>query len=166
MGFRDTLFGKLSGDDSSTLLHSATSANTDYVPGEILVQFAPGSASNGLHLALGQVNGNVMEDVGGHSAPGLVRVSIGNGMTVEKAIEILSHNPNVQFAEPNYILHADLVSNDPLYTGGSMISRILPSTVNAGALHFIVSSASGAAEWTRARTWPRIDCAKGAALAI
>ena len=48
----------------------------------------------------------------------------------------------------------------------AMTSRILPSIVKAGALHFSVSSASGAAAWMRLRTCSRIGRAKGAALAI
>lgn len=129
MSIRDTMFGRIVGEEAATVRNAVTEktavtdsvpVTADYVAGEILVQFTPGSASNGRHFALGQIDGNVIEDVGGHSAPGLVRVAIGDGMTVEKAIEILSHNPNVQFAEPNYVLHIDSVSNDPLYTGGSM----------------------------------------------
>jgi len=47
-----------------------------------------------------------------------------------------------------------------------MISRILPSTVKAGALHLSVSSTAGTTVWTRARIWSRIGFAKGFAFAI
>jgi hypothetical protein len=48
----------------------------------------------------------------------------------------------------------------------AIISRILPSTVKAGALHLSVSTASGTTAWTRPRTWSRIGRANGAAFAM
>jgi hypothetical protein len=45
-------------------------------------------------------------------------------------------------------------------------SMILPSTRYAGMLHFIASSASGRAAWTRSRTFSRIDRANGCAFAM
>jgi hypothetical protein len=38
--------------------------------------------------------------------------------------------------------------------------------VKAGELHLSVSTTSGTAAWTRARTWSRIGRANGAAFAI
>ena len=124
MGIRDTLFGRFIGNDVSDPRSSAAPVSDQgspaYVPGEILIQFTPGAAAAGRGLALGQIGGQVIEDVHGQGGTGLVRVAIGNGMTVEKAISILAHNPNVQFVEPNYVLSIDTVSDDPYYTGGSM----------------------------------------------
>lgn len=38
-----------------------------------------------------------------------------DGMPVEKAIERLKRNPNVEYAEPNYIYSINLIPNDPLF---------------------------------------------------
>jgi subtilisin family serine protease len=49
-----------------------------------------------------------------------MRVNLGAGLSVEKAIEILSKRPGIVFAEPNYILSVDAVSNDSSYAGGTL----------------------------------------------
>ncbi|MBZ5640789.1 MAG: S8 family serine peptidase, partial [Acidobacteriia bacterium] len=40
---------------------------------------------------------------------------LGNGVTVEQAIARLRANPNVEYAEPNYYVHASIVPNDPRF---------------------------------------------------
>ncbi len=47
--------------------------------------------------------------------PGLEHLRLNPGISVEKAIEHLSRLPFVAYAEPNYILHADVIPNDPMY---------------------------------------------------
>lgn len=124
MGIRDTLFGRFIDNDRAEARSSAAPAfeagSAAYVPGEVLIQFTPGAAADGRGLALGQIGGQIVENVHGVAGTGLVRVALGNGMTVERAISILSHNSNVQFVEPNYVLSIDVASDDPLYTNGSL----------------------------------------------
>ena len=38
------------------------------------------------------------------------------GLTVDKAVTALSANPNVKFAEPNYIVHKQDMPNDPSFS--------------------------------------------------
>ncbi len=38
---------------------------------------------------------------------------------LDHVLEALSHNPNIEFAEPDYVASADFVPNDPYYTGGN-----------------------------------------------
>jgi subtilisin family serine protease len=85
----------------------------------ILVQFEPGASAD--------AHAHVLELVGGHAAdvisdqPGvgsLVRLELGNGVSVEKALEILSHRPGVSFAEPDFEVASQVLSNDPNVTGG------------------------------------------------
>lgn len=99
-----------------------------YSPAEILVQLVPGSAGRGAAPGLGdlpdqvaaQVGGRVVEIVADHrTAEGdgglLLRIHVGAGLSVEQAIEHLERNPNVAFAEPNFIQTLNVFSNDPSY---------------------------------------------------
>ncbi|MGF9765021.1 S8 family peptidase [Microvirga sp. 0TCS3.31] len=50
----------------------------------------------------------------------LVRVAVGKGLSPEKAMEIISKRPGVEFAEPNFQYTASFLSDDALYTNGSL----------------------------------------------
>jgi subtilisin family serine protease len=88
-------------------------------PGEVLVQFddSMGLAFRG--QALAQVGGAVADRLLDRGGVGeLTRVTLGKGVTVEHAIEILSRMNGVRFAEPDYILGIEAVSNDTAVAGG------------------------------------------------
>jgi subtilisin family serine protease len=51
----------------------------------------------------------------------LERVSLGRGVTVDRAIAALAKRPGVVFAEPNWKLSATSTSNDPYYTTSSRL---------------------------------------------
>lgn len=92
-----------------------------HVPGELLVQFNPGVGAGARDAALSSIGGRAAEVVkAGVGEGSLVRVTYGAGLTLEKAIEIVSKRPGVSFAEPNYVLSVDAVSNDSAYTGGQL----------------------------------------------
>jgi subtilisin family serine protease len=46
------------------------------------------------------------------------RLDLPRGLSVDAAISALRHNPNVRYAEPDYVLSTDAVPNDPGVTGG------------------------------------------------
>lgn len=121
MGFRD-LFGRIVEVEigADTPAQQAVAADAPYLAGEILVQFSPGTPGAAFARALGQIGGQVLETVHGAADGGLVRVAIGNGLSVEQAIAVLAHNPNIVFAEPNYVLSISTLADDPLYTDGSL----------------------------------------------
>jgi subtilisin family serine protease len=48
------------------------------------------------------------------------KVELGQGLTLERAIAVLQANPRVRYAEPNYLVQHEVVSNDPYYTNGSL----------------------------------------------
>jgi subtilisin family serine protease len=145
MGIRDILLGRI-GEVATELEPVVAPARAElaaHVPGEVLVEFSPGSAASGRGLALGQVGGEIIEHVRG-DANGLVRVAIAPGLSVEQAIEILSRNPNVSFAEPNYVLSVGAVSNDPLYTNGSLWGMLGDQTSPSNAYGSQAGEAWGA----------------------
>jgi subtilisin family serine protease len=104
---------------------SAPQSQSRHVAGELLIQFSPGLAALARDAALTSIGGSVLESVrargGDLSADGqLLRVSLPAGLDVARAIEIVSRIPGVSFAEPNYMLTVDAVSNDSAYTGGQL----------------------------------------------
>ena len=104
---------------------AAPQSEARHVAGELLIQFSPGLAALARDAAVTSIGGSVLESVrargGDLSADGqLLRVSLPAGLDVARAIEIVSRIPGVSFAEPNYILTVDAVSNDSAYTGGQL----------------------------------------------
>jgi len=92
-----------------------------FAEGEILVQFAATASAAMRAQARGAVQGQALEVIQtkamAQQAMGtLERVSLGRGMTVERAIAAIARRPGVVFAEPNWKLSTAAVSNDPYYT--------------------------------------------------
>ncbi len=92
---------------------------------ELLVQFSPAADPSARSLVAGSVGGSVQDEhftpamqAAGHGP--LARVTVGNGLSLEQAIDILSRRPDVEFAEPNWLVSADQTSNDPMLTDGSL----------------------------------------------
>lgn len=96
----------------------------DFVPNELLVQFAPDTTpemraqmrpagsvlAETIHTAMMKRNGNgVME-----------KITLGSGVSVEQAVAYYSTQNGVLAAEPNYVFDIAAISNDPLYTNGSL----------------------------------------------
>src|SRR5262249_8825819 len=80
-----------------------------HVPGELLLKFRPGTRGLDRASAMGQLNASRVRTF----RSGAEHWRLGPGHSVEKALETLGHNPHVAYAEPNYIITADLVPNDP-----------------------------------------------------
>lgn len=85
------------------LLVSGREVMAEYVPGEVLVKFrgAPDvSAIRNLHSAIGSVKKMEFGRIG------LQHIKLPVNMSVGKAVEYYKLDPNVEYAEPNYIVHA------------------------------------------------------------
>ncbi|WP_293682013.1 S8 family serine peptidase [uncultured Phenylobacterium sp.] len=92
---------------------------TAYRPDQILIQFSSGSSAAEHSKALQAIGGRLLDVIhGGDGSDSLGLVGLGQGVTVEKAIAILSHLPGVKFAEPDYIATIQGVSNDTSVVGG------------------------------------------------
>lgn len=127
----DSIINKTrSGSDASTGAKPSStmaSALTDlppHTPGELLVQISAGANAAGIATALKAISGKVLEVLWhpGAKANGdiLLRVGFDSVMHTSKAIEALTRQPGVQFAEPNYTVEVQAVSDDALYTNGSL----------------------------------------------
>jgi subtilisin family serine protease len=94
--------------------------------GEILVQFAPTADEDAKSTVRAAVQGRAIEAIQtaamkSQGAGVLERISLGNGVSVERAIQALANRPGVVFAEPNYRITKAAVSNDPYYTTSSRL---------------------------------------------
>ncbi|HXV32511.1 MAG TPA: S8 family serine peptidase, partial [Gaiellaceae bacterium] len=83
----------------------------DYVAGELIVRFRSGASATERAATLAAEGARA---AGGLGLPGLTRVKLSPGTTVAEAAEALEDDPDVLYAEPNYIRRLDRLSNDPL----------------------------------------------------
>ena len=93
------------------------SAGPEFVPGEVLVQFRPGATETDRAVAKGAV-GAVMRAALRGPDGGLEL--IGTDLPVADAIRNLQALPQVEFAEPNWIVRHQATSNDPRFTDGTL----------------------------------------------
>ncbi len=92
-----------------------------FVPGEVLVRYRSESIAQnrtGRNVVAAQTGELMQADVerrqGSELVPGLRVVHVAAGDTL-KTVAALRSQPEVLYAEPNYILHADATPNDPLF---------------------------------------------------
>lgn len=96
----------------------------EFVAGELLVQFKEGITVTGRGRALGRVGGQVAEEIltGAMQARGrrigVSRIKVRGDLS--RAIAALQSDPDVVFAEPNWIYKHQASSNDPYFTNGSL----------------------------------------------
>lgn len=106
----------ISSDSSSTTSSVKATAdsiiaqmdNAEYVEGELLVKFK--SSSRTAHRSVGAT---VMKSV--KIVPNLEQVKLPEGVSVQDAIVQYMSNPDVEYAEPNYIRRAALTSPNDTY---------------------------------------------------
>lgn len=97
----------------------------EFVPGEVLVRYRSERVANRQpHTATlsakgRQVGIKIERFDGSNIVPGLriARVAAADTMT---AIEALKQQPDVLYAEPNYLLYLDMTPNDPRFTSGDL----------------------------------------------
>ncbi len=100
----------------------------EFKAGEILVAFVPkasGGRINAIRKALGATK------IKSFSHLGVQHWQLPPELSVAAAVEKLSGNPEVRFAEPNYLLHAHVEPNDPKF--GDLWG--LHNTGQTGGLH-------------------------------
>jgi len=81
----------------------------EYVPGEVLVKFKSGAAAyriNTLHKKIGSFKKKEFKGIR------VQQMRLPEGVSVEKAVEYYKSDPDVEYAEPNYIVHIDAVPDD------------------------------------------------------
>jgi len=79
-----------------------TTRLTRYAPDEILVKFKEGAPLSARQRARDRIGAKVLGDYS-RLATGMQLQRLPAGMSVERAISILQADPDVQYAEPNYV---------------------------------------------------------------
>ncbi|AUS08283.1 peptidase S8 [Laceyella sacchari] len=82
-----------------------------YAPGQVVVKYKANASANAVKSARAKANGTVMEK---NNKLGFEVVKVKG--SVEATIEKLKKDPNVEYAEPNYYLHASYTPNDPYFS--------------------------------------------------
>lgn len=93
------------------------STSAAYRSDQVLLQLDPTATAADHSRALQAIGGRLLDIINGDSGE-LARIGLGQGVTVERAIDILSHLPGVKFAEPDYIVNVQAVSNDASVVNG------------------------------------------------
>jgi Ca2+-binding RTX toxin-like protein len=85
-------------------------------PDQILIRADPTSADHG--RALAAVGGRVIEVINSGEDGVWQRVQLGQGVTIEAALEILSKHPGIDFAERDWQVAGQDLSNDTAFLAG------------------------------------------------
>jgi serine protease len=88
----------------------STTAGDEYVLDEFIVKFKPEVGKKKIDET-NLKQGTSIKRAGSH----FMRLNVPEGKTVDAMVEAYSRNPNVEYAEPNYIAHALMVPNDQYY---------------------------------------------------
>ncbi len=95
---------------SSSGNESEIITGVEYKPGRLLVRFAPGLGIAAQHSKAAAVGGDIRKRFS--LVPGLCLVQLGRGADVMRAIQGLSRAPDVIYAQPDFLWHADTIPND------------------------------------------------------
>jgi hypothetical protein len=92
------------------VLAAAANAADEFVADELLVAFQPGARgaqADGIRNGLRATKKKAWPEINAE------HWRLPPGLGVAQAIQALSANPNVVYAEPNYIVHTSIIPNDP-----------------------------------------------------
>jgi subtilisin family serine protease len=84
-----------------------------YVPDEVRVRFKPGTSRRAMMLSHARVGATIIREFS--SVEGLHSVKLSSATSVKAALHGYKQDPNVLYAEPNYVLHMLDLPNDPLF---------------------------------------------------
>ncbi len=110
LGFTGVSFGQ---DELFEKDEVRTIKGPKWAPGEILVKFKGGISED----VIRQINQRYGTSILSISKRGqFMRLKIPRNRTVEEMVSIYSRNPNVEYAEPNFLAFAVMTPNDPYYS--------------------------------------------------
>jgi hypothetical protein len=92
-----------------------------YVKGELLVQYKPQTSSQIRGMNRYAFGVDLKREIRSSSASGVLElIQFPTSVSVESARAWFSRQPDVAFAEPDYLHSTSAVSNDPYYTSGQL----------------------------------------------
>ncbi len=111
--FISSLAGSLFAQDFFVKGDAKIQNKKKWVPNEILVKFNSGTSGQAIADINARHGSQVLSTSG---SDGFKRLKIPKNKTVEQMVAIYTKNPNVEYAEPNFIASAFYTPNDPFYT--------------------------------------------------
>ncbi len=97
----------------SSSVEGAAPNKSAFAEDEVLVRFRDGVGDQAKASAHARVGGKPVKEF--KIVRGLQRVKLPQGMPVEEAVRLYRQNPNVLYAEPNYIARGQGIPNDPSF---------------------------------------------------
>ncbi len=135
--FRFQILGYVLASVSFLLVGGMASAQ-DYVPGEVIVKLKdqPGAQSNFMGKASSQKSMNLKKSF---SRLNMYHYKLSKGQSVPQMVQELKNDPNVEYAEPNYIIekqsseiHGDVLSFSDIQELAKSEGKLESSTVEMG----------------------------------
>lgn len=104
------------------LVAQGLKAGVPHQQGELLVQFKAGASAADYAVVTRGLGAQKMQTVrgGGKGRGELSLYRLPAGLSVADAVEVLSSDAAVEFAEPNWVYTHSASSNDPYYTNGTL----------------------------------------------
>ncbi|HWQ65619.1 MAG TPA: S8 family serine peptidase [Methanospirillum sp.] len=125
---------------NSTVVNTTTSrrdlikpVNGTYVPGEVIVRYnldntVQTQSVADINTKVAQESGvSVLQDLSSSSLPGIQLMKLPANLSVEEGISILQQNPQVMYAEPNYLI---TLNDPPGLKDAASISEVTMQTPN------------------------------------
>ncbi len=120
--FRDFLFDRGGKPDPSQFLPQSRYLRKDkpsrltgplYRPDQVLVKFKPSFSAQMIKSTISAYQGRQLEKI---QKLGIYQIQIPEDTTVEEMLYVLRQNPDVEFAQPNYLIHIAVTPNDTLFS--------------------------------------------------
>ena len=112
---------------------------TEFVQGEFLLKFKPGTPAEARQSANSQSKADQLDEIPGI---GVARMKVPTGSSVGEMVNLYGKNPNVQYAEPNYIRGAADAPNDTYYANQWNLSKLgFPAAwdISAGSASVVIA---------------------------
>lgn len=100
------------GSRGKGLTSTKKSKTPEYVPGEVLVKFRTGTSENTIHSLHNSIKAAKIKEI---KHIGVQHIKL-KDISVEDAVKFYKADPNVEYAEPNYILKLAAIPDDTFFT--------------------------------------------------
>ncbi len=107
----------------------APESATRYMPKEILVKFKPAISAQTRLASVAAQGHSLLSNL---NQSGWARVRVNTGQTVEEALAAYRNDPNVEYAQPNYLYHITAKPSDTQY-GQLWAFKNTGQTINTGS---------------------------------
>lgn len=99
--------------DRNLLVQAQPPVEIEHVPGEVIVRFRKKASPAAMSAAHSEADGEEVSDI---PEIGVHRVRALRGQTTEDLMRMYANNPDVEYVEPNGIVHTMQIPNDPRFS--------------------------------------------------